>query len=93
MKKPVLRDLFEIDVRHLLLEDAPQKQESTSGLPYKSQYFKEINGSGKLVFRYRYWELDEGTVYGAERLDLDGNIESRAVRSAPLSVMLRASVA
>lgn len=93
MKKLVLRDLFEINARHLLLEETPPKRENTSGLPYRAQYFKEINGSGKLICRYRYWELDDGMVYGAERMDLEGNVESRAARSAPLSVITRASVA
>lgn len=79
MMATTLSTLFTIEAGHRLFEEASPR--AGQGLPYTSAYFREVDETGQTVFRYRLWFAFEGHVFGAERLDLEGNVLERRVDS------------
>lgn len=89
MTKPVLHGLFNIDKTHRLEID-PETHDPHD-LPYHRLYFVEKDSGGSPVARIRYWEAFGGDLYGAEYLDLEGNVLLRAVESHRATTKHRAA--
>lgn len=79
MMRYYLDVLFAIEPGHRLVEDPPLAQRGD--IPYRSFYFSELDTTGQPVFRYRLWFAFDGHVFGAEKLDPEGNVLDRRVDS------------